>query len=146
MGGNRLDLIRIINFLYFEVNWQIRMCVLFACFGKKIYKIPTSAELIKLRRKVWEFDFNSEKKTTYLQRAERGNFKRRNSKLFLHSFWLAKIWYLQTCHFTQNIFFVFKRNNSTFWQVVPNSLYVIYFHLFKKWIGGKNNGGIGYVL
>jgi len=81
-GWNRLDLIRIISFLYFEVNWQIRMCVLFLqVFEKKKSTKKILPVLIKLRIKVWEFDFNSEKKI-YLQRAERGNLKRRNSKLF----------------------------------------------------------------
>lgn len=50
---NRLDLIRIIKlFLYFEVNWQIRICVFFLHVfgGKKSTKILP--ELIKLRRKV----------------------------------------------------------------------------------------------
>jgi hypothetical protein len=58
---------------------------------------------------------------------------------FLHSYWLAKIRYLQTCLFTQNIFVLFfKRKKNLRLTVVPNSLYVIYFHLFKKIeLGGK---------
>jgi hypothetical protein len=58
--------LELLTFLYFEVNWQIRIYVFFLhVFGeKKSTKILP--ELIKLRRKVWEFDFNSEKvKTTY---------------------------------------------------------------------------------
>jgi len=108
--------LELLHFVYFEVNWQIRECLFYFCkfLRKKIYKKSYLPELIKLRIKVWEFDFNSGKKPTY-NVLNAAILKGAILSYFLHSYWLAKIWYLHTCLFTQNIFVLFfkRKKKST---------------------------------